>query len=171
MTGFFSPSSHLDPIFPMGQMQEPVTGSHVTPPLHWHRWLHPWPKVPWAHTTWGKEENEGIKTIFSNSLSFQLSSYKQHVLVSCSQQLTALLIAYGAQQQQIDMCSTYMNYATITNISKWLRLIPLVGRYAWYFASSPSFSDELKGGRGKRGVCWGSSRAKLLANLLLVGVA
>lgn len=101
MTGFSSPSSHLDPIFPMGQMQEPVTGSHVTPPLHWHRWLHPWPKVPWAHTTWGKEENEGIKTIFSNSLLFQLSSYKQHVLVSCSQQLTALLIAYGAQQQQI----------------------------------------------------------------------
>ena len=48
----------------------------------------------------------------------------------CSQQLTALLIAYGAQQQQIDTCSTYMNYATITNISKLLRLIPLVGRYA-----------------------------------------
>ena len=118
-----------------------------------------------------KGENEGIKTIFSNSLSFQLSSYKQHVLVFCSQQLTALLIAYGAQQQQIDTCSTYMNYATITNISKLLRLIPLVGRYAWYFASSPSFSDELKGGRGERGVCWGSSRAKLLANLLLVGVA
>lgn len=70
------PLSHLEPIFPMGQIHEPVTGSHVTPSLHWHRWLHPRPNVPSVHTVEKRRKKK------EDEIVYLAKPYTTHILVS-----------------------------------------------------------------------------------------